>query len=492
MKLKHLVVWLAMALVAERSGFACTTIIIGKAATTDGSIIVARNADAPSAKNWAADFVYHPPGEGGYVVQSRFQNKFSFRMPENLIGYTGLPQPGTGGLSFEEAGFNDHGVGISATETIFSNARVLKVDPYNKQTGVVEEVIPSILLPQIKSAREGVALLGKLIETYGSGEGFGVAFVDKGEAWYFENAGGHQWVAVRIPDNAYFVSANQSRVGVIDVSDTANVMASSDLVGFAQRNGLFNPAAGEKLNFRKAFGRDNDFDRAYNYPRIVEVQKTFSPESHKANVESNDFDDFIKPTRKLSVPDVERALSGYYAGTEQDPYTSGNPGATVRPVSVYRAYQSHILQVRPDLPMALANVEYIDFGISALGVYVPFYWSAKIPDSYRNSSVEIDDTSALWQFRRVQLLAMQNFPKYQPMVRSAYDKYSLDLSEARASMEKKYLAIYKVNPVEAQELLDRFSLEAANGAIKVAETLQKRIMAEMSNEIDAKYRFHGP
>ncbi|WP_246183986.1 C69 family dipeptidase [Pandoraea anhela] len=481
-----------MALVLPREGLTCTTIIVGKGASIDGSIIVARNADAPSAKDWAADFVYHPPSKGGYVVQSRFQNTFSYRMPENLTGYSGLPQPGTGGLSFEEAGFNDYGVGISATETIFSNDRVLKVDPYRKRDGVVEEVIPSILLPQAKSAREGVILLGQLIDRYGSGEGFGIAFVDKDEAWYFENAGGHRWVAVRVPDDAYFVSANQSRIGVIDVADTANVIASRDLVDFAQRNGLFDPQQDKAFNFRKVFGRDNDFDRVYNYPRIVEVQSSFSPDRDNRHREVNDFDDFIKPANKLSVTDVARALSGYYAGTAQDPYTSRNPSATVRPVSVYRAYQSHILQVRPALPMPLAHVQYIDFGISALGIYVPFYWGAKVPESYRQSSVEIDDASALWKFRKVQLLAMQNFPKYQPVVRAAYDKYASDVSARRLAMEKQYLAIYETSPTQAQQLLDQFSLDTANGAVHVAESLQRRIMSDMSNEIDAKYRFHGP
>ena len=66
------------------------------------------------------------------------------------------------------------GVSVLSPETIFSNKQTLAVDPYIESTGVVEEAIPSILLPQIKSARDGVELLGKIIESYGSGEGFGV------------------------------------------------------------------------------------------------------------------------------------------------------------------------------------------------------------------------------------------------------------------------------------------------------------------------------
>lgn len=97
--------------------------------------------------------------------------EISYQMPDNLMGYTGSPDYRTNGTSFEESGFNDAGVGVSATQTIFSNDATLKVEPYNTKTGVPEEVIPTIILAQAKTAREGVLMLGHLIEQYGSAEG---------------------------------------------------------------------------------------------------------------------------------------------------------------------------------------------------------------------------------------------------------------------------------------------------------------------------------
>ena len=176
--MKKIVLVLSLANVA--SSFACTTIIVGKNATTDGSILVARNDDGGSA-NSPSHLVYHQPRAKGYLFSSVEENKYSYQLPDNLMGYTGMPDWGTrntpGGGTFEEVGFNDAGVGISATETIFSNPQTLKVDPYLDESGVVEEAIPSILLPQIKSARQGVEMLGKIIETTGSGEGFGVVLL---------------------------------------------------------------------------------------------------------------------------------------------------------------------------------------------------------------------------------------------------------------------------------------------------------------------------
>lgn len=81
-----------------------------------------------------------------------------YEMPANLMGYTGSPDYRTDGTGFEESGFNDAGVGLSATETIFSNEATLKVDLYNQDGGIVGEVIPTIILPQAKTAREGVLM----------------------------------------------------------------------------------------------------------------------------------------------------------------------------------------------------------------------------------------------------------------------------------------------------------------------------------------------
>ncbi len=76
------------------------------------------------------------------------------------------------------------------------------------ENGINEDSMVYLVLPFIKSAREGVQRLGSLIEKYGTGESNGIAFSDKDEVWYFETGGGHQWVAQRIPDDAYAIAPN--------------------------------------------------------------------------------------------------------------------------------------------------------------------------------------------------------------------------------------------------------------------------------------------
>jgi dipeptidase len=484
--------FLALVCTGFTGSFACTTIIVGKNATSDGSILVGRNVDAGSG-NSAVNFLYHPPRKDGYVYKNTEEsdNTFTYQLPNNLMGYSGVPDWQTNYSSFEEVGFNDAGAGISATETIQSNPQTLKVDPYVTSNGIIEEAIPTILLPQMKSAREGVMLLGKIIETSGSGEGFGVVFVDKNEVWYLENAGGHQWLAVRVPDNAYFVSANQSRLGKVDLKDSKNYLASPNLITFAEKNGLYNPKQDGEFNFHKVYGQNNATDVAYNYPRVTYLQGKYTAKTLKHPVNDGDFPVFLKPDHKLSVADVESGLQNYYQGTASDPYTSQNPKATARPISVYRTQQSHVLQVRSDLPAPIANVEYLELGMTALGIYLPFYQGATIPENYKLATGKADSDSAYWKFRKVQALALLNFPKYAPLVQARYAQLNQQISLKQKEFEELYRKEYKKDPLKAKQMLDQFTQATVNEAFLVSDELANQIITDKSDEINKTYKFHG-
>lgn len=487
--IKKITLLIALASSAITSAYACTTILVGKNASADGSILIARNEDG-SDGNAAVRFMYHSPRKKGYVYKNYEENKFTYTLPNNLMGYTGAPDWQTHNSTFEEAGFNDAGVGISATETIASNAAMLKIDPYVDDTGIVEEAIPTIILPQARSAREGVEMLGKIIENVGSGEGFGVAFVDKNEAWYLENAGGHQWLAVRLPDDGYFVSANQSRLGEVNLTDSDNYLSSPNLIKFAETNGLFNPKDGP-FNFHKVYGHNDSTDEAYNYPRVKYLQNTYTASTKGKSVSNGDFPVFLKPDHKLSVTDVEDGLRSYFKGTDSDPYTSQNPKATARPISVYRTQESHVLKVRSNLPKPIANIEYLNLGMTALGIYVPFYQGAKIPEYYSISTDQADDDSAYWKFRKLQMLAMTNFPKYAPMVQASYADLDADIQQRQVDFEAHYVKLYKKNPKAAQKLLDQFTNDTLADVMATTAALTNKIITDKSMEINKQYKFHG-
>ncbi|XOW22198.1 C69 family dipeptidase [Lactococcus cremoris] len=64
----------------------------------------------------------------------------------------------------------------------------------------------------MQSAREGVERVGQLLEKYGTYESNGMAFSDKDEIWWLETLGGHQWAAIRIPDDAYVIAPNRLNI----------------------------------------------------------------------------------------------------------------------------------------------------------------------------------------------------------------------------------------------------------------------------------------
>ncbi|MGC7976311.1 C69 family dipeptidase, partial [Salmonella enterica] len=221
----------AVTLLGMGKVIACTTLLVGNQASADGSFIIARNEDG-SANN-AKHKVIHPVAFHQQGEYKAHRNNFSWPLPETAMRYTAIHDFDTNDNAMGEAGFNSAGVGMSATETIYNGRAALAADPYVTKTGITEDAIESVILPVAQSARQGAKLLGDIIEQKGAGEGFGVAFIDSKEIWYLETGSGHQWLAVRLPADSYFVSANQGRLRYYDPNDNANYMASPTLVSFA-------------------------------------------------------------------------------------------------------------------------------------------------------------------------------------------------------------------------------------------------------------------
>ena len=142
----------------------------------DGSMIYARSDDSTSVK--ATKLAWYPAGKGPDEFVA-LDSPFRCPLPPVRRAFSALERADLP-YHWGEAGFNDAGVGMSSTETIFSKKEVLDLDPY-VEGGLAENCVFQIILPYISSAREGVLRLGELIEKYGSAEGFGIAFMDEAE-----------------------------------------------------------------------------------------------------------------------------------------------------------------------------------------------------------------------------------------------------------------------------------------------------------------------
>ena len=464
----------------------CTTIIIGQEQTADGSMIVARSEDwdAMEAKNYEI-FEDTDNGPREFVAKD---SPFRCELPEKALGYSALSPYNLHG-HWGSAGFNTAGVGMSATESIFSSDEVLKHDPL-VENGVAENSVFNITLPYVRTAREGVERLGMLIEKYGIAEGFGIGFVDSKEIWYLETACGHRWLACRMPKDQYFVTGNQSRFRTYDPNDKENYLASADLIEFAEKHGLYNPAQGA-FDFHVAYARDVVLDTTYNYPRVWGLQQLFSPEI-KNDVTRNTFPVFAKPAHKITLTELRTAFRFHYDNTEHDPYLNSNPKEPYRPVSIFRTTQTHLLQVRPELPQAIGCINYVAMGMADLGVFLPLYQGiTSYPEAYTKGNGESSADSAYWKFRKIMVLGMTNYNKYAPVIKEAYAKFEAETDQRQREMEEEYLRIYKTQPLHAQDLLQAFSDKILNNALDLADHLQERLFTLMTQDIQQEYLFHG-
>lgn len=464
----------------------CTTIIIGQEQTADGSMIVARSEDwdAMEAKNYEI-FEGTDNGPREFVAKD---SPFRCELPEKALGYSALSPYNLHG-HWGSAGFNTAGVGMSATESIFSSDEVLKHDPL-VENGVAENSVFNITLPYVHTAREGVERLGMLIEKYGIAEGFGIGFVDSKEIWYLETACGHRWLAYRMPKDQYFVTGNQSRFRTYDPNDKENYLASADLIEFAEKHGLYNPAQGA-FDFHEAYARDIKLDTTYNYPRVWGLQQFFSPEI-KNDVTKNTFPVFAKAAHKVTLTELRTAFRFHYDNTEHDPYLNSNPKEPYRPVSIFRTTQTHLLQVRPGLPQAIGCVNYVAMGMADLGVFLPLYQGiTSYPEAYTKGNGESSDDSAYWKFRKIMVLGMTNYNKYAPIIKEAYAKFEAETDQRQREMEEEYLRIYKTQPLHAQDMLQAFSDKILNSALDLADRLQEKLFTLMTQDIQQEYLFHG-
>lgn len=370
---------------------ACTSILIGAKASMDGSVMIGRNEDAKAA--WPKHFIVHPAQTTASAQFVSPDNGFTVPLPQHAAKYTATPEWTAKYGVFEEAGINEYGVAISATESTYSNDRVLGCDPLVKQ-GIAEEAMVTVVLPYVTSARAGVKRLGQLVEHYGTAESNGILFADQQEAWYLETGAGHYWVAQRIPDHAYAVVANQMAIQTIDFQDSKNFMFAANLQQFVAENHL-NPHS-DRFNWREIFGTQDQSDLYYNTPRVWYGQKQFTPQ---ANAQPQSFDlPFIQyANRKLDVKDAQDYLSSHFQGTPYDPVGAGSPAdrKRFRPVSLAKTQESHVLQLRPNLDPALAGIHWLAMGVGAQSVYVPFYAGIdQTPAAYRRGTATYDPQSA--------------------------------------------------------------------------------------------------
>lgn len=413
---------------------ACTTLLVGREASNDGSTIVARNEDCGDGSFNAKSMIVVEPKDQPRKYTG-VANHLTMELPDNPIRYTCVPNTDPSQGIWGEAGINAANVSMTATETISTNARVLGADPlvcYDETKGtpggIGEENLVTIILPYIKTAKEGVIRMGKLLEEYGTYEMNGVAFGDDKDIWYIETIGGHHWIARRVPDDCFVAQPNRLGIDYFDLRDALgegkDYLCSADLAKWMAENHLSvstdNTAdtiegVPAVFNPREAFGSYTWLDIVYNNPRAwymckVLTQDFGAQEGSMSNYgpESMDLPWAMKPMVKISVMDVKNILSSTYNGTIYDPY--GLQGTEesrhrFRDIGINRTCECSILQIRPYAAKAARGVQWTAFGSGPFNTAIAMFTNVKSIPEYLDTSMNVSTDSFYWTNRLVAALA---------------------------------------------------------------------------------------
>lgn len=461
---------------------ACTSILIGKAASVDGSVMIGRNEDSRPA--WPKHFVVHPAATTNNAIFKSTDNGFEMPLPDEAFKYTATPEWSDIYGLFEEDGINQYGVAMSATESTYANNRVLAADPLVKD-GIGEEAMVTVTLPYIKTAREGVNRLGTIISHYGTSESNGILFADRNEAWYFETGSGHYWVAQRIPDDSYAVVANQMAIQNIDFDDPEHFMWHSGIQSFVEKYAL-NPNR-EGFNFREIFGTNNQMDAYYNLPRVWYGQKMFNPSIQQAT--NSHTLPFIRQAEKLlSVEDAKAFLSSHFQETPYDPIGTGTPEEKkqFRPVSLATTQESHILQLRQYSQPELSGIHWLAMGVAAQSVYVPFYAGiTETPADYQRGLETYSPDSAYWVFKHTGILVDPHYNLFGEQLKKVQQELTQHFAASVIQTDQK---AQHLNGPELSATLTAVSSKNAELALEKYRDLSAKLITQATALSPLRYK----
>ena len=300
-----------------RSYDECTSLVVGRLASADGSVITSHTCDGVS-RTWitvepAAD---HRRKEMVDIFKNT--RRTAFKGDTTGVRFAGqIPQARHTYAYLNTAYPCMNEKQVAMGETTFSGPDTLR----NGSSMFLIEELQRIALQRCDNARDAIRMMGTLAERYGYADGGEcITVTDKKEAWFFEILGcgrgkkGAVWAAQRVPDGEVAVSANIPRIGKIDRSDKDNFMASDNVEAVAKEYGLWD-GEGDFVfwkAYRGSYGDGKNFKE-----REFVILSTLAP-SLGLSFDAPELPFSVKPDEKVDVRRVMEILRGPYEGLQFD------------------------------------------------------------------------------------------------------------------------------------------------------------------------------
>lgn len=428
-------------LLPAQEGFDCFSVLAGKNATADGSVIFAHNEDdwGDRIVNW-----YKVPArshEKSEVI--KLKNGGKLQQVSRTYSYLWLEMPE---MDFSDSYMNEWGV------TIGSDACLSREDKPDLTSGGIGYWLRRAMAERSKTARQAVKVGGALVEKFGyASSGRTYCIADGTEAWMLSVVNGKHWVAERIPDDDIAIIPNYYTITTVNLDDTMNFYGSTDLVDYARRRKWYDSAKDGEFNFRLAYSDPGNLKNRGNIVRHWSAAnliygKDFSIE------EAIPFS--LKPVKQVELTDLFRVLRNHNEGTEYDgseKYTKGNPHEFGRTICSATTQYGFVAQLRNNLPKDVAFVMWLSPFRPCVHAFTPWYSSiTKIPAGF---SGETWSNALETHFEPVGDLNKKapdnNFLKFVEHAKLIDDDYSNRIDEIR-----KEIALFEGQLLRAQDVLE--------------------------------------
>jgi dipeptidase len=518
----------------------CTVIMVGKAASTDGSVMTTHTCDCAEC-DWTWRWVAaadHPAGATRKIFRiAQFETfppdqglRWEYVQANRQTGLE-IPQvPRTYGYVHGDFGYmNDKQVAIGES-TIGCQRKMENPTPGAKFDITM---LTLIAMERAGTAREAIRIMGELGEKHGYGNtdtGEMLAVADPNEVWLFEimpvgplwtpqsGRPGAVWCAQRVPDDEVSVCPNESRIGEIDLAKPDIFMASPNVVSLAVSMGFYDPKAGKPFNWKRAYNPEPASTVSSNGARVrlwrfldlVAPSRKFSPETPNMDLPFS-----VRPDRKLSAYDVMQMTRdktegtpwwparGIQGGPFQNPNylpygfdLDGKKYDTPRVISVNRAEYVTVTQSRGWLPDPVGGIVWLAWGAQDTSCFMPLYAGITgIPRSFEiGDHWEFNRQSARWAFDYVDFHTQVVYSKAIEDVRAAQAIWEKPVVDRTPTIDALALELHKKDPAAARRFLTDYCLGNAQRVIDAWWKLGDDLLVKYNHlwVYDAKTRKRNP
>ncbi len=443
----------------------CFLLMVGKECSVSGDVFLAHNNELSGVE---ASMLKLVPGTE--KINLLPENKSLNQQASKML----ILQTNKGFAEGDAVAINEFGVAIAGGLSLKSdrNSKVKQLDPLLKNG--LGGGVRYLALQHSKTARECIQLIGKLYTEFGIQYPSGVGVADSNEIWYLETGGGRSWVAIRIPNNHFFVTANSYRIGNINFNDSLNFISSPGLRDFCKKTGLWTGI--EAFNFSLIFGggrKEKTGSNRYNTLRVWRAMNLLSPGQHISS-ELEYFPVFMKPDQKISLETLFSILRDYYHNRPYDIWIKENCNKQDRSIADWNCVHTSVVSLNPGQDVDYGSVLWTGLSTPYSAVYIPVYLGVNtLPLEYKYAPGEADVNSAFWTFKILGDSFRNNYP--QGISGWIIKRKNLEkrFIEKHTEVVRKAVYIFQTNENVGENYLNQQTQSFAQQALKIAELENK-------------------